>query len=81
MTQKRIQFPSQQRNVYKEKGPRLIKWDFPSKKNKHGRFNVEIYKVLVHKLEACMEMADCLAQVQIDSLKINQPKDMYQTES
>lgn len=31
--------------------------------------------MLVHELEACMEMADYLAQVQIDILKTDQPKD------
>lgn len=37
--------------------------------------------MLVHKLEACMEMEDYLAQVQIDILKTNQPKDIHQTKS
>lgn len=76
-----IQIPSQYKNTYKERRPTLIKWDFLSKKNKHGRFYLENYKVLVHKLEACMEMADYLAQVQIDILKTNQPEDIYQTKS
>lgn len=46
---------------------------FLSRKNKHGKFYLEIYKVLMHKLEAYMEMADYLAQVQIDILKTDQP--------
>lgn len=35
----------------------------------------------MHKLKAYMEMADYLAQVQIDILKTDQPKHMYQTKS
>lgn len=42
---------------------------------------MEIYKVLMHNLEAYIEMVDYLAQVEIDILKTDQPKDMYQTKS